>query len=374
MRVPPPLVPSSLMASWLAKGPPGMDCVACSRVVAVSGPRSVWMAPWLTRTTRDDDAQREQDPHHAAHEVDPEVADGGRAATGQAADQGDGHAEADGGGHEVLHRQARHLREVAHRVLAGVVLPVRVGHEADRRVERERLGHRADVGGVEGQGPLEALQGVEHEHRHPAEGEEGVGVGAPALLAVGVDAAQAVDRAARSPRTPDRRGPSPRRRTRRRGTARGPGCPTAMHARSARSWSQAAPVTSEPLGGDQRGHEVGRGEDGEQEAEPVVERHRSPPPAGGRGRRGRGRRCGRTRRPRGRPGRRSRRWRLGRRDLAWVPSYAPTALSRRAFAPSLRAASTSLRPLHAPAGVQRRHDFVPRLAMGAPRRGGRCRW
>ena len=107
LRVPPPLVPSSLMASWLAKGPPGMDWVACSRVVAVSGPRSVWMAPWLTSTTVDHDGEREQDAHRAAHEVDPEVADGRGPATGQAADQGDGHGEADGGGHEVLHGQAR---------------------------------------------------------------------------------------------------------------------------------------------------------------------------------------------------------------------------------------------------------------------------
>ena len=50
-RVPPPLVPSSLIASWLAKGPPGIDWVACSRVVAVSGPRSVCSAPWLSSTT-----------------------------------------------------------------------------------------------------------------------------------------------------------------------------------------------------------------------------------------------------------------------------------------------------------------------------------
>ena len=51
LRVPPPLVPISLIASWLANGPPGIDWLAPSTVVTSSGPRRVWMAPWLTSTT-----------------------------------------------------------------------------------------------------------------------------------------------------------------------------------------------------------------------------------------------------------------------------------------------------------------------------------
>ena len=35
---PPPLLPSILMASWLALGPPGMTWVLCSRVFTTSNP------------------------------------------------------------------------------------------------------------------------------------------------------------------------------------------------------------------------------------------------------------------------------------------------------------------------------------------------
>ena len=191
--VPPPLVPSSLIASWLANGPPGIDCVACSSVVAVLGTAQGLQGALAHEHHRDHHREREQDPHRAPHEVDPEVADRRRPSASQPSDQGDGDGEAHGGRHEVLHGQARHLREVAHRVLAGVVLPVRVGHEAHGRVERERLRHRADVGGVEGQRALEALERVDDQDRDGAEGEQRVGVGAPALLAVRVDPAQSVD-------------------------------------------------------------------------------------------------------------------------------------------------------------------------------------
>ncbi len=50
LRKPPPLVPSSLMTSWLAAGPPGMSWVAPSSVVATVKPFRFWMTPWLTST------------------------------------------------------------------------------------------------------------------------------------------------------------------------------------------------------------------------------------------------------------------------------------------------------------------------------------
>jgi hypothetical protein len=47
---PPPLVPSSLMASWLANGPPAMAWTAPSRVEAWVKPWKFWITPWLTNT------------------------------------------------------------------------------------------------------------------------------------------------------------------------------------------------------------------------------------------------------------------------------------------------------------------------------------
>ncbi len=51
LRNPPPLVPSSLMTSWLAAGPPGMSWVAPSSVLATVNPLRFWMTPWLTSTS-----------------------------------------------------------------------------------------------------------------------------------------------------------------------------------------------------------------------------------------------------------------------------------------------------------------------------------
>ena len=80
------------------------------------------------------------------------------AAPGQAADQGDGDRDADRGGDEVLDGEAGHLGEMAHRGLARVVLPVRVGEEAHRRVEGEEAGHALRVRRVQRQVLLDALE------------------------------------------------------------------------------------------------------------------------------------------------------------------------------------------------------------------------
>ena len=58
-------------------------------------------------------------------------------AAGDAADEGDGEGDADGGGPEVVRGEAEHLGEIAHRGLGRVGLPVGVGGEGDGGVEGE---------------------------------------------------------------------------------------------------------------------------------------------------------------------------------------------------------------------------------------------
>ena len=48
LKKPPPLVPSSLMISWLATGPIEIVCLAPSSVVASTAPRSVCGTPSAT--------------------------------------------------------------------------------------------------------------------------------------------------------------------------------------------------------------------------------------------------------------------------------------------------------------------------------------
>ena len=97
------------------------------------------------------------------------------------------------GGQEVLHRQAAGLHEVAERGLAGVPLPVGVGHEADGGVPRA-VGRQGAEAERERQVLLQPAEGVEHEDADQREAEHREGVGAPVLVGVGVDAQHPVGR------------------------------------------------------------------------------------------------------------------------------------------------------------------------------------
>ena len=97
------------------------------------------------------DADRQQEIEGAAHQVHPEVAQVLRAAAGQPAHQRHRQHDAGGSGDELVKGQAGHLRQIAHGLLAGIVLPVGVGGEAG--------------GGVEGQLRLDIGQALRVEER-----------------------------------------------------------------------------------------------------------------------------------------------------------------------------------------------------------------
>ena len=146
----------------------------------------------LHEEQRVDEADRQQDPQHDAGQVDPGVADAlGRVAR-KAADQRDDHHDAGGGREEVLHRQAQHLGQVAHRLLAAVALPVGVGDEAERGVERRVGRHVGHCLRVQRQPHLQTLQRVDREHAQAVEQQDGQRVLQPAHVGVGLDAAQAI--------------------------------------------------------------------------------------------------------------------------------------------------------------------------------------
>ena len=62
--------------------------------------------------------------------------------TRKSADQRNGNGNTHRGRNKVLDSKSRHLREVAHRGVRRIGLPVCVGHEADRRVKRQVRRHR----------------------------------------------------------------------------------------------------------------------------------------------------------------------------------------------------------------------------------------
>ncbi len=85
------------------------------------------------------DAKREQQIQRHARHVGPEITDRRCAAARKAAEQRKGERDARRRREEVVDGQAEHLAEVRHRRFAAIALPVGVGGETDRGVERKML-------------------------------------------------------------------------------------------------------------------------------------------------------------------------------------------------------------------------------------------
>ena len=122
---------------------------------------------------RNQDRQRQQDVERAARKIGPKIPDAVRLLAHKPTRQRDGDRDAGRSAHEIVHRQTGHLREVTHCRFAGIRLPVRIRHEADRGVEREGEGNVRQVLRIERQPLLrhfhdqqhDAADDVEHEHR-----------------------------------------------------------------------------------------------------------------------------------------------------------------------------------------------------------------
>ena len=142
---------------------------------------------------REHDRQRQQDVDRGADEIGPEVADAARFLAGEAANQRDQHRHPGRRRDEILHREPQHLRQVAHRALAGVALPVGVGDEARRGVERRVRRDRGHGLRIERQPLLDPLQGVDEQSAQQVEPEHGERVLDPAHLALRIDARAAID-------------------------------------------------------------------------------------------------------------------------------------------------------------------------------------
>jgi hypothetical protein len=133
---------------------------------------------------RDDDRERQQDVDDRPVEVAPEVAQRVRRPARDAAHDRNEDRHADAGRDEVLHGEAGHLRQVGHRGLAAVVLPVRVRHEARRRVERDVRRHGRQVVGVQEEVSLQPLDSVQDDREQDGEDDHGHPVRLPVLLCV----------------------------------------------------------------------------------------------------------------------------------------------------------------------------------------------
>ena len=89
---------------------------------------------------RKDEADRNEQVISDADEIDPEIADGVGRMTRNSPNERCGNGDASRGGDEIVKRQSDHLREVRHGRFTAVALPIGVGRETDRGVERADAG------------------------------------------------------------------------------------------------------------------------------------------------------------------------------------------------------------------------------------------
>ena len=140
----------------------------------------------------EDDRDRQQDVEDDAGHIDPEIADRGRRGARESAHQREGHGEARRCRQEVMDGEAEHLGEMTHRRLAAVVLPIGVGDEADRGVERQIRRNGVEALRIERQHVLKSLQRIKRSEADDREGDHRDRIDEPALFARLVDAGEAI--------------------------------------------------------------------------------------------------------------------------------------------------------------------------------------
>ena len=141
--------------------------------------------PLAHQHDRPDDRQGKEDVDDASNRVPPEVPQVVRSRSREATDHGDEHGHPDRRRQEVLEGQGEHLREIAHRCLAAVGLPVRVGQKAGRRIEGDIGIDGGQLLRIQGQVVLDPHQQIDEQHADHAEPQHHRRVTAPRLLRVG---------------------------------------------------------------------------------------------------------------------------------------------------------------------------------------------
>ena len=114
---------------------------------------------------RQNHRERQQHIQRAARDIHPEIAQRFDRRPAQTPRHRQQHRRARGRAQEVVHRQPRHLREITHRVLPGIRLPVRVRDETNGCVQGQRPRDIGELLRIKRQMRLRHLQ--RHQRKHP---------------------------------------------------------------------------------------------------------------------------------------------------------------------------------------------------------------
>ena len=139
-------------------------------------------------------ANRQENVERAARDIDPEAADGANRMPRKAANERDRQHDAGRGRQIVLMRQPEHLHEIGERAFATVILPIGIGDEAHRRIERQILGNCGLLGRIERQESLQPHQRVNDEETAEVKQQHADRIGHRVLFLALVHAGDLVDR------------------------------------------------------------------------------------------------------------------------------------------------------------------------------------
>ena len=186
LKNPPPFVPSCLITSWLATGPIAMVCVdALERRDLRGTDVKFWITPLLHEHERNDDRSRERARRACRARDRPRSCRAillicARCLRMNATATAMPTAARD----EVVERELHHLREVRHRRLADVRLPVRVRGERRRRLERLSVGDGRHVRRIQRQEVLQAQSDIRDEHGNRGKKQHPRRISLPVLILV----------------------------------------------------------------------------------------------------------------------------------------------------------------------------------------------
>ncbi len=170
--------------------------------------------PLRDQQQRINQAPRQQHPQSSARSIDPKVTQRLRLSPRDAPDQCHCQRDPDRCGKEVMVGQSEHLRQIAHRHLWHIRLPVRVRRKRYSSIKRKIRGHRGEMLRIERQQVLQPFDRVRRKQRDQAEEQRHNCIFCPRHLAGLIDPRQTIDKPLDRPKDAIGPGPFPLKDTR----------------------------------------------------------------------------------------------------------------------------------------------------------------